>query len=112
MEIGARELVQFGLLVATIAGSFQVVKSKLIRTMQDLQKIMQELTDINTRVDDIDSKSAVLHHQISVIAGINSPKVLDDHARSHARIETQIEHLSVLVKDTIKMHNGRHPPVG
>jgi len=111
MEIGTRELVQFGLLVATIAGSFQVVKSKLTRTMHDLEKIMKKLSNMHTRIDKIDARSAVLEHQVSIIASINSPKVLDDHARSHARLDAQINSLTKAMDNNIHMHNGKHPPV-
>ncbi len=39
MEFGIRELVQFGTLLASLAGAFAVVKSQLSRVIQDIAQI-------------------------------------------------------------------------
>ena len=52
MEFGVRELVQFGTLLATLAGAFAVVKSQLTRVMEDLEKIGKELEKLNARLDE------------------------------------------------------------
>ena len=37
MEFGIRELIQFGTLLASLAGAFAVVKSQLARVIQDIK---------------------------------------------------------------------------
>ena len=39
MEFGIRELVQFGTLLASLAGAFAVVKSQLSRVIQDIAEM-------------------------------------------------------------------------
>ena len=51
MEFGIRELVQFGTLLASLAGAFAVVKSQLTRVIQDIKNIEKELHELNTRLD-------------------------------------------------------------
>ena len=47
MEFGIRELVQFGTLLASLAGAFAVVKSQLSRVIQDIAEMEKTLNDIN-----------------------------------------------------------------
>ena len=54
MEFGVRELVQFGTLLASLAGAFAVVKSQLSRVILDIIDIKKTLNDINTRIDRAD----------------------------------------------------------
>ena len=63
MELGTREVVHFCLLIATIAGSFQVVKSQLNRLMKDFEKALTELLSMNEGLDKLEADSAVVHHQ-------------------------------------------------
>ena len=51
MEFGVRELVQFGTLLASLAGAFAVVKSQLSRVIQDIKSMYTELHELNTRLD-------------------------------------------------------------
>ena len=43
MEFGIRELIQFGTLLASLAGAFAVVKSQLARVIQDIKNMSIEL---------------------------------------------------------------------
>ena len=110
MELGARELLQFLLVVATIAGSFQVVRSQLTRVIQDLEKTIKEISTIHDRIDKVEANPAVLHHQAQVLANINNPKVLDEHSRSHARLDADVGNIKKDIKALHNMHNGSHPP--
>ena len=60
MEFGIRELVQFGTLLASLAGAFAVVKSQLARVIQDIKNMNTELHELNTRLDKTESDSAVI----------------------------------------------------
>ena len=66
MEFGIRELVQFGTLLASLAGAFAVVKSQLSRVIQDIAEMEKVLNEINTRIDQADADRAVIKHQNKV----------------------------------------------
>jgi septal ring factor EnvC (AmiA/AmiB activator) len=76
MELGARELVQFFSLAATLAGAFAVVRSQLGRVIKDLEKVSKELEQINKRLDVSESGLAVFKHQINTVGNILSPSAL------------------------------------
>ena len=109
MEVGARELLQFISLVATLAGAFAVVKSQLARVIEDLKKVMSEMDLINQRLDTIESGSAVFKHQVNVLGNILSPTNLDRQSREIAQIKNDLEHLQTAADRLYKMHNGSHP---
>ena len=109
MELGARELVQFISLVATLAGAFAVVKSQLARVIEDLKKVMSEMDLINQRLDAIESGSAVFKHQVNVLGGILSPSNLDRQSREIAEVKKELTYLREAADRLYKMHNGTHP---
>jgi uncharacterized protein (UPF0335 family) len=109
MELGARELVQFISLVATLAGAFAVVKSQLSRVIEDLKNIETEMHTINDRLDTIESGSAVFKHQVNVLGGILSPTNLDRQSREIAEVKKELTYLREAADRLYKMHNGSHP---
>ena len=78
MEFGVRELIQFGTLLASLAGAFAVVKSQLARVIQDIKNMNIELHDLNTRLDKTEADSAVIKHQNGVFGTILSPANLNN----------------------------------
>ena len=112
MELGTRELVHFCLLVATIAGSFQVVKSQLNRLMKDFEKALQEINDMNARLDKMEADSAVVHHQTRILASILSPANLKEQTKEVANLRARLEIAARDIKMLYKMHNGAHPSTG
>jgi hypothetical protein len=72
MEFGIRELVQFGTLLASLAGAFAVVKSQLSRVIQDIAQIEKVLTEMNTRIDQADADRAVIKHQNNALAHMHN----------------------------------------
>ena len=90
MEFGVRELVQFGTLLASLAGAFAVVKSQLSRVIQDIKYINTELHELNTRLDRAEADSAVVKHQNEVFGTILSPANLKDLNRSIAELQTEM----------------------
>ena len=111
MELGTRELVQFVSLVATLAGAFAVVKSQLSRVIEDLKAIQKEMETINTRLDTIESGSAVFRHQVGVLGTILSPANLDKQSREIAEVKKELTHLRDASDRMYKMHNGKHGPI-
>ncbi len=111
MELGARELVQFISLVATLAGAFAVVKSQLARVIEDLKAIQEEMHTINDRLDTSESGSAVFKHQGNVLGNILSPSNLDRQSREIAEVKKELTYLREASDRMYKMHNGKHGPV-
>ena len=109
MELGTRELVQFVSLVATLAGAFAVVKSQLSRVIEDLKAIQKEMETINTRLDTIESGSAVFRHQVAVLGNILSPANLDKQSREIAEVKKELTYLRDGLEHQMKLHNGSHP---
>tara|TARA_Y100000401_G_scaffold114284_1_gene116114 strand:+ start:176 stop:520 length:345 start_codon:yes stop_codon:yes gene_type:complete len=111
MEFGVRELVQFGTLLASLAGAFAVVKSQLARVIEDIDSIKKELHELNTRLDKAEADSAVIKHQNEVFGTILSPKNLKDLNRSIAELQTEMKVVHKNLDQVYRMHNGTHPPI-
>ncbi len=111
MEFGVRELVQFGTLLASLAGAFAVVKSQLARVIQDISAIQKELGIINTRIDQADADRAVIKHQNKVFGSILSPGNLEKLNIKIAELQTEMKIVHKNLDKLYTMHNGKHPPV-
>ena len=111
MEFGVRELVQFGTLLASLAGAFAVVKSQLSRVIEDIDGIKKELHELNTRLDKAEADSAVIKNQNEVFGNILSPKNLKDLNRSIAELQTEMKVVHKNLDQVYRMHNGTHPPI-
>ena len=111
MEFGIRELVQFGTLLASLAGAFAVVKSQLSRVIQDISEIEKVLNDINTRIDQADADRAVIKHQNKVFGTILAPAKLEEQHREISELRTEMRVVHKNLDALAHMHNGRHPPV-
>jgi hypothetical protein len=109
MELGTREAIQFLSIVATLAGAFAVVKSQLSRVIEDLKAIQKEMETINTRLDTIESGSAVFRHQVGVLGNILSPQNLDKQSREIAEVKKELTYLREGLQHQMKLHNGSHP---
>ena len=111
MEFGVRELVQFGTLLASLAGAFAVVKSQLSRVIQDIKYMNTDLHELNTRLDKAEADSAVVKHQNDVFGNILSPANLKELNRSIAELQTEMRVVHKNLDKIYTMHNGDHPPV-
>ena len=111
MEFGIRELVQFGTLLASLAGAFAVVKSQLARVIQDIKTMQTELHELNTRLDKAEAESAVTKHQNKVFGNILSPENLKQLNTSIAELKTEMRVVHKNLDQVHSMHNGKHPPI-
>ena len=134
MEIGARELIQFVTLVASLAGAFAVVKSQLGRAMQDLKTVSEEVEALKTainlnrredmsevygkisqldgRVDTVQSTEAVITSQLNTLRDISSVDRLETANRLTATMLADIKSLRRDVDahraEYLSAHNGSH----
>jgi chaperonin cofactor prefoldin len=111
MEFGIRELVQFGTLLASLAGAFAVVKSQLSRVIQDIAQIEKVLTEMNTRIDQADADRAVIKHQNKIFGTILSPNKLEEQHREISELKTEMRVVHKNLDALAHMHNGRHPVI-
>tara|TARA_R100000995_G_C3480888_1_gene123829 strand:- start:397 stop:735 length:339 start_codon:yes stop_codon:yes gene_type:complete len=111
MEFGVREVVQFGTLLASLAGAFAVVKSQLSRVIIDITTMRDELHELNTRLDKAEADSAVVKHQNGVFGTILSPSNLKELNMNIAELQTEMKVVHKNLDKLYTMHNGRHPPV-
>ena len=111
MEFGARELVQFGTLLASLAGAFAVVKSQLSRVIQDIKNMSIELHELNSRLDKTEADSAVMKHQNGVFGSILSPNNLKELNKHIAELQTEMRVVHKNLDKIYEMHNGTHPPL-
>ena len=111
MEFGIRELIQFGTLLASLAGAFAVVKSQLSRVIQDITAMDKEISLINTRVDQVDADRAVIKHQNHVFGTILSPENLEKLNKDIAKLQTEMTVVHKNLDKMQDMHNGKHPSV-
>ena len=111
MEFGVREVVQFGTLLASLAGAFAVVKSQLSRVIADIRIMNTELHELNTRLDRAEADSAVVKHQNGVFGSILSPANLKELNMSIAELQTEMKVVHKNLDKLYSMHNGKHPPI-
>ena len=111
MEFGVRELIQFGTLLASLAGAFAVVKSQLSRVIQDIANIQKELYIINTRIDQADADRAVIKHQNKIFGCILSPANLEKLNIKIAELQTEMKIVHKNLDKIHAMHNGKHPSI-
>ena len=109
MEFGVREIVQFGTLLASLAGAFAVVKSQLSRVIEDLEQINKELDSLNVRLDAAESQRSVFSSKIEILAEINSVSALERRNREIADIQARTKVIESKIVSFDKMHNGSHP---
>tara|TARA_R110000764_G_scaffold49103_2_gene108768 strand:+ start:313 stop:654 length:342 start_codon:yes stop_codon:yes gene_type:complete len=112
MEFGVRELIQFGTLLASLAGAFAVVKSQVSRIIEDIAKLQSYANKLENRLEIIESGQAVIQHQVKVFGGILSPANLKELNTQLAEIETEIKVLHKNLDKLYGMHNGKHPAIG
>ena len=106
-------IAQAGIMVATLAGGYAVVRAQLARVMSDLEDHIKRSEDhkskFDARLDDAESQRAVFASRIDVLADINSVKALAELNTRLAKLEMGQEILFKEMEVQKKLHNGSHP---
>lgn len=112
MEFGVRELIQFGTLLASLAGAFAVVKSQVSRIMEDIAKLQTYAIKLENRLEIIESGQAVIQHQVKIFGGILSPANLKELTTQLTALDTEMKTTQKNLDKLYGMHNGKHPAIG
>ena len=113
LELGPRELVTLGTVLAGLAATWGVLKTTIRGMVTDLDEYKQELNDIATRLDKAEAKMAVAISSIDIMSNdILSPQILKKQSERDGAVEERLRSLEKSVDKFNNMHNGSHPPVG
>ncbi len=113
LELGPRELVTLGTVLAGLAATWGVLKTTIRGMVTDLDEYKQELNDIATRLDKAEAKMAVAISSIDIMSNdILSPQILKKQSERDGAVEQRLRSLEKNIDKFNSMHNGSHPPVG
>jgi len=93
MELTTSNLISIAAMVAAIIGSAAVAKFKLNTISEQVKTLFKCKTDMDHRLDLMESSATLIEHRLSIITGILSPDNLDKHSREVAVIKNEIDHL-------------------
>ena len=93
MELTTSNLISIAAMVAAIIGSAAVAKFKLNTISEQVKTLFKCKTDMDHRLDLMESSATLIEHRLNIITGILSPDNLDKHSREVAVIKNEIDHL-------------------
>ena len=93
MELTTSNLISLAAMVAAIIGSAAVAKFKLNTISEQVKTLFKCKTDMDHRLDLMESSATLIEHRLNIITGILSPDNLDKHSREVAVIKNEIDHL-------------------
>ena len=112
LELGRRELLTLGTVLAGLAATWGVLKATIKSIVGQVDDIKDDVTKIYQQVDNQEAKQAVIQSSISIISkDILSPQILKKQSERDGKIDTRIDNIEIQIDRLYKMHNGKHPPV-
>ncbi len=111
LELGPRELLTLGTVLAGLAATWGVLKATIKSIMSQVSDIKIDITKIYQQVDNQEADQAVIKNSIKVISqDILSPQILKSQSERDGRNEARIHMLEDRMNRLASMHNGDHPP--
>ena len=111
LELGPRELVTLGTVLAGLAATWGVLKATIRSIIKQLDAMKENLTEIFTRIDKVEARQAVALSSIDVMAkDILSPQILKERSERDGAIEMRLAAIEKDLDRFYRMHNGTHPP--
>jgi|TARA_R100001224_G_scaffold22449_1_gene11518 polyribonucleotide nucleotidyltransferase len=111
LELGPRELLTLGTVLAGLAATWGVLKATIKSIVGQLNDIKSDVTKIYQQVDNQEANQAVLQNSIKIISqDILSPQILKAQSERDGRNEERIRILEERMNRMVSMHNGIHPP--
>jgi len=112
LELGPRELVTLGTVLAGLAATWGVLKATLKSIITRLTDNKKDIIDIYTRLDHFEANQAVALHSIDVMGkDILSPQILKERSERDGATEMRLRSLEESMRMFQHMHNGSHPPL-
>ena len=112
LELGPRELLTFGIVLAGIATTWGVLKATIRSIIKQLDDMKENQTELFTRIDKVEARQAVALSSIDVMSkDILSPQILKERSERDGSTETRLTSLENEIERFHRMHNGNHPPV-
>ena len=108
MELGARELLTFATVLAGLASTWAVVRTKLGNCMDEIAELKSELQGAIHRADREAAGQSVIEAKVKVLADILSPSNLRVQNREIANVMATVDGLRDEVKALRAIHNGTH----
>ena len=110
LELGPRELLTLGTVLAGLAATWGVLKATIKSIVGQLNDIKSDVTKIYQQVDNQEANQAVLQNSIKIISqDILSPQILKAQSERDGRNEERIKILEARMNRMVSMHNGIHP---
>ena len=109
MELGAREIVQFGAILVSISGAFYAARSQIKNLTEKMLNHEQRILKMDHRLDDAEGARGVMSSKIEILSTISSVEALEKHNREVARLEATVEMLTREVDLIRNQHNHSHP---
>ena len=111
MELGTRELLTFGTVLAGLASGWAMIKSQLSQQKTLLSKLSKLLQGIELRMDKVESDKNVVQNQLGTITAILAPANLKKMSERDGAIEERLKSLERETAAQRSMHNDKHPKV-
>ena len=112
LELGPRELLTFGIVLAGIATTWGVLKTTVRSILTQLKETKDDVADMQTRLDRIEAKQAVALSSIDVMAkDILSPQILKERSERDGAMVQRLDSIERELDNIHKMHNSTHPPI-
>ena len=110
LELGPRELVTLGTVLAGLAATYGVLKTTIRSMIAQMEEMKSEVNKLNTRLDKVEAKQAVAISSIDTMSNdILSPQILKEQSERDGAIATRLKDLERDVDRLYHMHNGTHP---
>jgi rRNA processing protein Gar1 len=111
LELGPRELLTLGTVLAGLAATWGVLKATIKSIVGQVDDIKGDVAKIYQQVDNQEATQAVLQNSIKIISqDILSPQILKAQSERDGRNEERIRMLEERMNRIVSMHNGKHPP--
>ena len=107
LELGPRELLTLGTVLAGLAATWGVLKATIKSIVGQLNDIKSDVTKIYQQVDNQEANQAVIQNSIKIISqDILSPQILKAQSERDGRTEERIRILEERMNRIVSMHNG------
>jgi polyribonucleotide nucleotidyltransferase len=111
LELGPRELLTLGTVLAGLAATWGVLKATIKSIVGQVDDIKGDVAKIYQQEDNQEATQAVLQNSIKIISqDILSPQILKAQSERDGRNEERIRMLEERMNRIVSMHNGKHPP--